>query len=131
MRVWKKKASATIETPCEFPDGCLVVTESVSWYIKGAYRYQVTSERVERSWHFPLIVRAKEAALAKYLKGGKLGFRPGTLLFNDGKYYLIFNNKARKVSSPDVFDKFGIEYSNAVWVSDEELGLHKEGENFS
>lgn len=117
-------------SPTNFPDGAVVVTETGRWYIKGKYRYLISSDRVFYSWSFPLVINATEKSAVNYSKMGKLGFRAGTLIFNDGKYYFVTGNTRRKISDPDVFVTLGINPQAALWVSDEELALHKLGEVF-
>jgi hypothetical protein len=68
--------------------------------------------------------------LVKYNKAGKVGFRSGSFLYNDGKYYFVSGSALRKISSPDVFVTMGLDTRQAMWVSDEELKLHKAGEVF-
>lgn len=117
-------------TPTEYPDGSVVVTESGRWYIKGKYKFLIPTERVFLSWSFPLVVQGTDSAISKYLKNGKLGFRTGTILWNDGIYYVVSGNVKRKISGPDFFLTHGIDPQRAVWVEDSELALHKTGEVF-
>lgn len=117
-------------TPTEYPDGCVVETESGRWYIKGKFKFLIPTERVFRSWAFPLVVKGSDKTISKYLKNGKLGFRTGTLLYSDGKYFFVCGNEKRKISGPDVFLALGLDSQKAMWVSDEELELHKTGEVF-
>jgi hypothetical protein len=117
-------------TPTEYPDGVAVETDTARYYIKGQFKYVIPSDRVLYSWAFPYVMKSSDAALSKYVKRGKLGFRPGSLLFNDGRYYLVSGSVLRKISGPDVFETFGLDPSRALWVSDEEMKLHKAGEVF-
>ena len=117
-------------SPTEFPDGAVVETESGRWYIKGRFKFFISTERVFRSWSFPLVIKGTDASISKYLKNGKLGFRTGSLLYNDGRYFFVSGNEKRKISGPDVFLTFGLDSQRAIWVSDEELELHKTGEVF-
>jgi hypothetical protein len=79
------------------------------------------------------VVSATEAAVKHYPITGKLGFRDGTLINNmgDGKIYLISQNKRRQITSPDAFDKYGIDRSKMIWVSQEEAELQIIGEVLS
>jgi hypothetical protein len=128
----KKRQQILPTTPTEYPDGVVVETESGRWYIKGRFRFLIPSDRIFYSWRFPTIIKSTDAALSKYLKNGKIGFRSGSFLYNtgDGCYYLISGNVARKISNPDVFATFGLDPRDATWVSEEELGIHKSGEVF-
>ena len=62
---------------------------------------------------------------------GKLGFRDGTLIKNisDGKMYLVSQNKRRHIVSPDSFDKYGLDRSKLIEVSDSEINMHDQGED--
>jgi len=62
---------------------------------------------------------------------GKLGFRDGTLIKNiaDGKMYLISQNKRRQIVDPDTFNKYGLNRSEVIEVSDSETNMHDVGEN--
>jgi hypothetical protein len=62
---------------------------------------------------------------------GKLGFRDGTLIKNiaDGKIYLISQNKRRHIVDPDVFNKYGLDRSNMIEVSESETNMHDLGDS--
>lgn len=115
-------------TPTDYPDGSVVITESGRWYIKGKFKFLIPTDRVFNSWSFPLIIKGSDVSVSKYLKNGKLGFRTGTLLWNDGIYYIVSGNTKRKISGPDFFLTHGIDPQSAMWVEDSELALHKTGE---
>jgi hypothetical protein len=74
-------------------------------------------------------VLATPEALSGFKYGGTLGFRDGTLIHNiaDGKMYLVSANKRRHIVSPDVFDKYGLDESRVLRVSEAEISLHEEG----
>jgi len=61
---------------------------------------------------------------------GKLGFRDGTLIKNiaDGKIYLLSQNKLRHIVDPDSFDKYGLDRSKVIEVSEAEKQAHDLGE---
>lgn len=125
------KAPHRIPTlPTEFPDGSVVETESGRWYIKGKFKFLISSDRVFSSWAFPLVIKGTDVSVSKYLKNGVLGFRSGSLLYLDGQYHIVSGNVTRKVSDPDVFLTFGLDPAKALWVSEKELALHKAGEVF-
>jgi hypothetical protein len=88
------------------------------------------SERAEKSWSFPTVL-AKESALVNMKIAGKLGFRDGTLIKNiaDGKMYLISQNKRRHIVDPDSFERYGLNKSLMIDVSEVEASMHDLGES--
>jgi hypothetical protein len=76
-------------------------------------------------------VLATEAALTGVKIAGKLGFRDGTLIKNlaDGKMYLVSQNKLRHIVDPDSFNRYGLDRSKMIEVSDKEISAHDLGEN--
>jgi len=131
----KKKQSKTIQTvlitsPTNFPSGIAVKTDTGTYWIKDNKKYKLISERAANSWRF-VEVLATDQALSQIKSAGKLGFRDGTLIKNiaDGKMYLISQNKRRHILSPDVFDKYGLNRSMLVEVSEAETNMHELGEN--
>jgi hypothetical protein len=100
------------------------------YWIKDGKRYKLISDRAADSWAFPT-VNALESALSTTKLVGKLGFRDGTLIKNiaDGKMYLISQNKRRHISDPDTFNKFGLDRSKVIEVSDIEANMHDIGDN--
>jgi hypothetical protein len=74
---------------------------------------------------------ATEAALTGIKLVGKLGFRDGSLIKNlaDGRMYLVSQNKLRHIVDPDSFDRYGLDRSKVVEVSDKEILAHDLGEN--
>ena len=133
---WIRKAPAPQpkvipQTPTEYPDGICVKSETGYWYIKGKLRFSVPTQRVFESWSFPNVMETSESALTNYVKGGRIGFRSGTLLYNSGNFYIISGNVSRRIANPDVLTTFGLSVDQAVWVADEELEIHKNGEVFN
>ena len=131
----KKKQSKTIQpvlitSPTNFPSGIAVKTDTGTYWIKDNKKYKLISERAANSWRF-VEVLATDHALSAIKSAGKLGFRDGTLIKNiaDGKMYLISQNKRRHILSPDVFDKYGLNRSLLVEVSEAEVNMHELGEN--
>ena len=131
----KKKQSKTIQTvlitlPTNFPSGIAVKTDTGTYWIKDNKKYKLISERAAESWRF-VEVLATDSALSTTKSAGKLGFRDGTLIKNiaDGKMYLISQNKRRHILSPDVFDKYGLNRSMLIEVSEAETNMHELGEN--
>jgi hypothetical protein len=119
-----------VSSPTLFPSGIAVRTEKNVYWIKDGKRFRLISERAVQSWAFT-IVNATETALAGSKIVGKLGFRDGTLIKNiaDGKIYLISQNKRRHVVDPDTFDRYGLDRSKTIEVSEEETNMHDLGEN--
>ena len=131
----KKKQSKTIQTvlitsPTNFPSGIAVKTDTGTYWIKDNKKYKLISERAAESWRF-VEVLATDSALSTTKSAGKLGFRDGTLIKNiaDGKMYLISQNKRRHILSPDAFDKYGLNRSMLIEVSEAETNMHELGEN--
>jgi hypothetical protein len=100
--------------------------------LKEKTRVRIISERILKSWSVRLVPTTEEA-VKHYQITGKLGFRDGTLINNmgDGKIYLISQNKRRQITSPDAFEKYGIDKSQMIWVSAEEAKLQPLGEVLS
>lgn len=120
------------ESPLEYPSGLAVKTEAGTYLIKGKTKFKVFSPRVEQSWSLPT-VQGSVAAVKNYPLAGTLGFRDGTLINNifDGKIYLISDGVRRHITNPDVFDRYLLDKSKMITVSDQETKLHKEGEQLS
>ena len=126
----KKQQQKTVSSPTLFPSGIAVRTEKNVYWIKDGKRFKLISERAVKSWAFT-VVNATEAALAGSKVVGKLGFRDGTLIKNiaDGKIYLISQNKRRQIVDPDTFDRYGLDRSMTIEVSEAETNMHDLGEN--
>lgn len=133
MLNWKRQKptqNILISSPTNFPTGLAVKTDKATYWIKDGKRFKLISERAEASWSFPTVY-ATENAVSGIKLAGKLGFRDGTLIKNiaDGKLYLISQNKRRHIVSPDVFDKYGLDRSMVVEVSDDEANMHELGDS--
>ena len=131
MRLFKTtKSTLTISQPTNFPSGLAVKTDKATYWIKDGKRYKLISDRAATSWSFTT-VNATEAALSGIKLVGKLGFRDGTLIKNiaDGKMYLVSQNKLRHIVDPDIFDRYGLDRSNLIEVSEAEIKAHEIGEN--
>jgi hypothetical protein len=117
-----------IRTKTKFPSGLFVNVGEAIYYIKGDTKFKLYSYRVFSSWN-AFAVLATPEALSGFKYGGTLGFRDGTLIHNiaDGKMYLVSANKRRHIVSPDVFDKYGLDESRVLRVSEAEISLHEEG----
>ena len=130
MRLFKNTQSTlVISQPTNFPSGLAVKTEKALYWIKDGKRYKLISDRAAISWCFTT-VNATESALSGIKLVGKLGFRDGTLIKNmaDGKMYLLSQNKLRQIVDPDVFDRYGLDRSKVVEVSDSEVKAHEIGD---
>ena len=116
----------------DYPYMTFVITERGMFLLKEKTRALIISERILKSWCVRL-VPTTESAIKHYVISGKLGFRDGTLINNmgDGKIYLIAQNKRRQITSPDAFEKYGLDQSTMIWVSAEEAELQPLGEVLS
>lgn len=134
MQLWKRKQnSPSLRTErTDYPFWTFVTTEKGMFLLKEKTRVRITTERILNSWAVRL-VPTTEAAVKHYVITGKLGFRDGTLINNmgDGKIYLVSQNKRRQITSPDAFEKYGLDQSTMIWVSAEEAGLQPLGEVLS
>lgn len=121
-----------VNRPTNFPSGIAVKTESFTYWIKDNKRYKIVSERAAKSWSF-VTVNATENSVAHIKVVGKLGFRDGSLIKNisDSKIYLISQNKKRHITSPDVFDRYGLNRNDIIEVSDTECNMHDLGEDLN
>lgn len=130
MRLFKNtKSTLIISNPTNFPSGLAVKTDKATYWIKDGKRYKLISDRAAKSWSFTT-VNATEAALSGIKLMGKLGFRDGSLIKNiaDGKMYLVSQNKLRHIVDPDIFDRYGLDRSNLIEVSEAEIKAHDIGE---
>lgn len=131
VQMFKKTTPTKIVIdPTVFPSGIAVQTEKSVYWIKDGKRFKLISERAANSWAFTT-VKATEKAVAGMRLAGKLGFRDGTLIKNiaDGKMYLVSQNKRRHIVDPDSFDKYGLDRSTVVEVSEIEAAAHDLGES--
>ena len=126
----KNIKSILITSPTNFPSGIAVKTENGTYWIKDNKRYKLISKRAAESWSFHT-VNATESALSLFKNSGTLGFRDGTLIKNiaDGKMYLVSQNKKRHIVDPDSFNKYGLDRSKIIEVSDSEAQIHDLGDN--
>lgn len=131
-KLFKNTQTASVESPTSFPSGIAVKTDKATYWIKDGKRFKLISDRAAKSWSFTT-VNAKESALSTTKLVGKLGFRDGTLIKNiaDGKLYLISQNKRRHIVSPDIFDKYGLNKSLVIEVSEAETNMHNLGEQLA
>ena len=129
MKLRKNIPSTLITSPTNFPSGIAVKTEKATYWIKDGKRFKLISERAEKSWSFTTALATEEAISGMKLVG-KLGFRDGTLIKNiaDGKIYLLSQNKLRHIVDPDSFDKYGLDRSKVIEVSETEKQAHDLGE---
>lgn len=130
MRLFKNTQSILITSPTNFPSGIAVKTDKDTYWIKDGKRYRLISNRAAESWCFTTVL-ATESALTGIKLAGKLGFRDGSLIKNlaDGRMYLVSQNKLRHIVDPDSFDRYGLDRSKVVEVSDKEILAHDLGEN--
>jgi hypothetical protein len=130
LRLLKNTQTPLITSPTNFPSGIAVETDKGTYWIKDGKRFKLISERAAKSWSFTT-VKATEPALVNIKVVGKLGFRDGTLIKNvaDGKMYLLSQNKLRHIIDPDSFNKYGLDRSKVIEVSEAEVKSHDLGEN--
>ncbi len=132
--MWKRKQpEPNLPTrPTRYPDGLALAVEDKVYYVKNGILYRAVSPRAVQSWRFNLIPTSK-AAISELKYGGVLGFRDGTLLQDiaDGRLYLVSGNKRRHITSPDVFEIYGLRRDDVMLVSHEEVEIHTEGEPLS
>lgn len=130
LNIFKKNKPNIILSQTNFPSGIAVKTSNATYWIKDGKRFKLISDRAEKSWGFTTAL-AEESALSGIKISGKLGFRDGTLIQNiaDGKIYLISQNKRRHVVNPDSFNKYGLDRSSIIEVSDLETNMHEQGED--
>jgi hypothetical protein len=123
-------ASVTVTSPTVFPSGIAIKTDKGIYWIKDNKRFKLISDRAAESWCFTT-VNATESAISAIKLVGKLGFRDGTLIKNiaDGKMYLVSQNKRRHIIDPDIFNKYGLDRSKLIEISDIETNMHDLGDN--
>lgn len=135
--MWPFRRKVEAKTPVQFhvdyPTGTCVQSEKGLFFIKGRYRFRISSMRIFDSWNFPFVVQSTEDALKNYQIAGKLGFRQGTLIKDmlNGNIYLISENARRQVVSPDFFDIALFPRDKIMEVSHVEASLHKEGDKIT
>jgi len=119
-----------ITSATNFPSGIAVKTDKETYWIKDGKRYKLISDRAAQSWCFTTVL-ATEAALSGIKLVGKLGFRDGSLIKSlaDGRMYLVSENKLRHIVDPDSFNRYGLDRSKVIEVSDKEISAHDLGEN--
>ena len=130
MKLFKNmKSTSLISVPTNFPSGLAVKTEKATYWIKDGKKYKIVSGRAEKSWAFNTVL-ARESALSNIKLAGNIGFRDGSLIKNiaDGKMYLISQNKRRHLVDPDSFDRYGLDRSAVIEVSQAETIMHDIGE---
>ena len=129
-KLFKNTPTVLVTSPTNFPSGIAVKTDKATYWIKDGKRFKLISERAEKSWMFTT-VNATEQSMSAIKIAGRLGFRDGTLIKNisDGKLYLISQNKRRHITSPDVFERYGLDRSAIIEVSEAETNMHEQGED--
>lgn len=120
------------QKPLDYPSDVVVETENGWFFIRGKSKFKINSERVLASWKVD-VLPGSTASVSKFKTAGVLGFRNGTLVRNiaDGRYYLISENKRRHIVTPDVFEVYGFDYDRVIFVSQDEIDIHEEGEVLS
>lgn len=133
--MFRKKQPTTQPKRSEFtgdklPVGACVLTPGDMFYMQEKSRLRIPSQAVLQSWSFPYVFLSSSEKLSKWPIMGKIGFRPGTVIYSleDGLYYLIEKNQKRQITDPLWFDWMGIDRMNAVLASADDANLHKTGE---
>lgn len=114
-----------------WPSDTVVECSSGIYLVKGSKKLKFYSDRVYKSWNFPVTPIPVYDSSIEYLQyGGIIGFRNGSLLESmaDGKMYLISDNKRRHITNPDWFEQYGFAGQPIITVSTSELKLHDEGD---
>lgn len=131
--MFRKRIHQSPRRLSDFPQGIFLKTEKGYFMvINNTKRYRFSSKRVLDSWSPQRIVEASEdePAVARLRIAAKMKFRNGSLLYcqADGKMYLVSNNEVRHITNPDVLTNLQLSRQEAVWVSEDEINLHKKGE---
>lgn len=123
------KRSKKISDDLSVPSGsCVRASDGSHWYIQKKFKRKIPNRRVLKSWNFPFVLPISDAALEKYIAAPALGFRNGTIVRSlSGDYYLIGENKLRKVTNPDWLKATRVK--DIPVVSEAELNLHEKGED--
>lgn len=131
MKIRKQKRSNFAGSA--FPIGSCVLTPTDMFYMQGGSRLRIPSKNVYESWNFPHTLLADSHALVKYPVLGKLGFRPGTVIYSleDGLYYLIEKNTKRQITDSRWFEWLNIDRLDVMVASAEDAKLHKTGKVLS
>ena len=129
----RKQIKQTRSLPSEFPNGTFLKTEKGHFYVRSnVKRLRFITDRVLASWSPLRIVEASEAdpVVEKMKIWSKMVFRDGSLLYShaNGKMYLISDGKRRPITNPFWLEHLGASLKDAVWVSQDEINLHEEGE---
>lgn len=126
----RKRAEAP-RSPIAYPPGTFIETEKGFFYITSpSKRLRFSTKRVLDSWNPQHVAKTTETAVRNFRCTAKMRFRNGSLLYSqaDGRMYLISDNKRRHITNPDWLEWLGIDRRDAVWVSENEINLHEEGE---
>lgn len=135
MRLFRRQRASSpdpVLIPTQYPYGMAVQTEEGVYFLKEKTKFKLYSQRCADSWRFPILPGSKES-VSKYIYGGYMGFRDGSLIKNiaNGKIYLVSQQKRRHITSPDVFGRYGFDRNLIIEVSETETNLHEEGEPLS
>lgn len=114
----------------EVPDGSCLVTETGDrFYVTGGKVLTIQSDGIFDSWAFPLVFTVPKFLVDAYPKGGRLGFRPGTVRrsLEDSLFYYFSAGLRHKITGTDFFKQAQIIPSSVKWASASDIALHKEG----
>jgi len=112
----------TITTDVENFTGRLILTKETKnlYYLKDNHYYSLPDEQLAKI-NFPNLVieTGSISDLQDYEDGALLKFKDGTLLGINGfnKIYVIEKGKKRHIASEEVFNGFGFDWNNIIWVN--------------
>lgn len=111
--------------------GSAVVTENHKFQISrglagSLVKTEITSVNVWKNWNFTKVHYLTDDSVSNIKHVGVLGFREGTLLYcsEDGTFSIISERKRFPVAIEDL-RSFGYKQKDAIWVSLEELNIHR------
>lgn len=112
------------------PSGCAVRdTSGDYWYVKSGVRYFIQSDAVYRSWAFPTtFVVSTERLEQDTTPGGRLGFRPGTMVYSlaHGGFWYISDKGRHRINDPKYFRMSGRSRFSLPMASRKDLELHED-----
>lgn len=126
-----KEIKAEVPTsPYDYPSGVCVKTESGLYYLKNKTKYRIKSDKVFKSWKFPVVIDSSDHAISHYRPSlRRLGFRDGTIVRDiyDQRLYIISNSERVSITTPEAYAVLAIDDSVIPYVSHEDVVFHKEG----
>lgn len=127
---WLSSKKRPVQRTRPVPDGaCLIDEDGNKFYVTGGRVLPVASDDVFKSWSFPVVFHVPRLVIDTYPKGGRLGFRPGTVRRSlaGGDFWYFASGQRHKIVGTDFFKESGIAVDSVRWASREDVELHKEG----